>query len=313
MKDSDIQRVQNEEAEYHYHLAKCYNYGLEGYEFDEKKAMLESLEAAKLGNAKAMTDMAADLSDAEDSILGYDLAEAEMWAKKAIALGEPDGYKGLYDVCLEQGNGEMAFNYLNTGIAEGSPDCIQWLAFLRYMGPKVVDYPVEQNTDEAYRLLTSVEWDVFHQVALDTLGVIYWERGEIFKAKECFERALVLKNDNFVTIFHLGELLRSEREVLDYPRAVSLLTVASEKGFVKATHDLGTMYYNGEGCERNEVVAYDMLMKAAQEGYTYSMVCLYYMLKDEYPEDALYWLNHAAAEDDEEAQEILRQLAEEED
>lgn len=70
-------------ADYHYHLAICYDYGLDGYEVDEEKAMSEYLVAAELGHSSAMTEISSDYSDAEDSILGYDLVLSEKWARKA--------------------------------------------------------------------------------------------------------------------------------------------------------------------------------------------------------------------------------------
>lgn len=297
-----------QEAEFHYHLAECYDRGLEGYEADEEKAMLEYLAAAELGHATAMTDVSSDYSDEENSILGFDLAKAEQWAKKAITLGNPDGYKGLFDVFECQGDGEKAINQLEIGISKGSRDCTQWLSFLLYYGESVAEYQVEQDEERAFKLLSSINWDKEHFIALEILGNIYWNRDEISNAKTCYEKALSADIKSYTVMSKLGSLLWQEKEVRDYPRAKELLTRAAENDIINAMNELGVMLYLGEGCEQDEKAAIHWIRMAAQKGHPTAMINLYDLLQEDNSDEALYWLDQAAKKGSVEAKERLQEM-----
>ena len=80
-----------EEAERHFYLGECYYAGSNGYPVDVESAFIEYLEAAELGHTGAMIAVATDYMSSE-SVLGYDLENAEMWARKAIEYGNSYGH-----------------------------------------------------------------------------------------------------------------------------------------------------------------------------------------------------------------------------
>ena len=296
-----------QEAEYHYHLAECYDQGLEGYEADEEKAMLEYLAAAELGHTDAMIEVACDYSFKEFSILGFDLVKAEKWARKAIELGNPDGYRWLFEVFKRQEEGEEAVNQLEIGISKGSLECIERMSVLLYNGLIVADYQVPQDEERAFQLLSSVDWDEENYFqALEILGDIYRDRGDFSKAKMYYEKALLGDEEDDSLMEKLGSLL-CHKEVRDYSRAIKLLSSAAEAGNSEAMNRLGIMLYMGEGCEQDEQNAIIWLKKAAQEGDHTAMINLYDLLSEDKREEAIYWLKRAAKGGSKEAKKRMRE------
>ena len=65
----------------------------------------------------------------------------------------------------------------------------------------------------------------------------------------------------------------------DYGRAFECFSSAAEEGYVYAQHDLGVMYYKGEGVEQDYARAAELYSKATEQGYMYaqsSLALMYY-------------------------------------
>lgn len=298
----------SEEANRHYHLGECYDFGLEGYDEDQQKALPEYLAAAELGHTGAMTEVAADYSDSEESVLGYDLAKAEFWANKAIELGNPDGYKGLFDVFEERGLGEEAMKQLEKGVAMGSHDCIEWLAFLLYWGGDICGFELTPDNERAFTLLTAVDWDGKHAPALSTLGNLYYDKEDYLNAVRFFEQAVKAAAEDYYSIAKLGSILATKEEVRDYDRAIKLLNIAAKHGQLQAMNRLGVMLYLGDGIQQDEHAAIKWIRKAAEKGFHQAMINMYEVLIETDSAEAMHWLKRAANEGSEEAQNRLQEL-----
>ncbi|MDE6408674.1 MAG: acyl carrier protein [Muribaculaceae bacterium] len=296
------------DAEYHYHLAKCYDHGLEGYPEDEFKEYQEYQLAANLGHTGAMIELAVDYAEEEDSVLGYDLAKAEDWARKAINMGNPDGYKVLYDVFVAKGKNTEGLYLLETGVEKGSLDCIEERAWMLYWGDNEYGDDIEPAVEEAYELIKDKNWSDEHTIALQLLGYCCRDNGNPRLAKEYFERLLRIDDEDYGTMADLGALLRSEDEVRDYPRALELLKVAAEKGNFSAMNSYGLMLYMGEGIEQDEETAISWFRKAAQEGYATAMINLGDILAENNKDEALYWYKGAMKGGHPEAEQRIQDL-----
>lgn len=222
------------EAESHYHLAKCYGNGLDGYAEDEEKEYQEYQLAADLGHTAAMVELASDYADEDYSILGYDLDKAEMWARRAIKGGDPDGYLVLYNVYVAKEQYPWAVNFLETGVEKGSLNCIEQKAYMLFWGIDEYGESVDSDEDGAFALVKDIEWGDQHIYAIDILAHWYENNGEPQLAKECYERLIEIDEEDYDSIYALGSLLSSNEEVLDYQRAKELLKIAAENGYTEA-------------------------------------------------------------------------------
>lgn len=298
------------EAERRYHVARCYDFGFEGYSVDPAKAYREYLTAAELGHPEAMIEVAVDYANGDESQLGFDLTKAEIWTNKILDLGNPDGYRSLFEVLKARGKGYDAVNALETGVSKGSLHCILWLALLLYLGTDVAGYQVKEDEDRAFGLLRSVNWDMHTDYfgAFELLGHIYRNRGDIPCAIKYYEKTLNANNNCYTAMASLGDILRTEESVRDYHRAKILLENAAHNNVVSAMNDLGVMLYLGEGCEQNEHTAIEWFKKAAQEGFTMAMINLGDIFADENQEEAIYWYKRAADEGNSDGEERLKNL-----
>lgn len=301
----------SQDAEYHYHLAVCYEKGEEGFEFNVEKAFSEYLIAAELGHSEAMLEVAFDYAYSYSSVLGYDLAKAEKWAKRAIDSGNADGYYIIFNILNQQNKGRDAIKQLELGVSKGSLRCIEMLSFHLYWGYKDEGYEMPDDEDRAFGLLTAVNWDEEHPLALELLGDLYRNREDYSNAIKYYEKVLKIKPDDYSVMERLGTLLRSEEQVMDYNRAKSLLKKAAENGEKYAMNGLGVMLYLGEGGEKDEQASIEWMKKAAQEGMHRAMINLYDILCEDKPDEAKYWLTRAADEGNEEAINRLQEIQKE--
>lgn len=285
----------SEEAIRLYNLAKCHYDGLEGCEENTHLAMEEYLKAAELGHTQAMTEVGYDYADSEDSILGYDLEKAEKWGNKAIESGDPDGYFTLYNVCVERGNGQEAFNLLEKGAELGSKDCIEELADDLYYGVGPADYEIEEDEERAFKLLASLEWDEDHLTALERLADLYaGYKKDPERALEYYEKVIQLSPSDYSVMTSLGRLLLNEEKVKDYKRAKQLLLEASENKEREAMNLLGLMYLEGKGMPVNIDMGIMWLTKASEEGSIAAMFNLGDYYKKNNKSEAIKWLKKAA-------------------
>ena len=302
----------SEEAVLHFNLARCYDFGLNGYEIDEEKSTLEYLKAAELGHSTAMTEIGYDYADPEDSILGYDLDKAEYWGNKAIELGNPDGFYTLANIEINRWNGKKALDLLEEGIKEGSKDCIYNLAEHLYYGTPVADYDIEKNIEKAFILLNSIEWneeDVYGTNAMALLGDIYnYEKEEEEMAIDFYNRAIKYDPNNYSAMTDLGMLFEYSEENKDLRRAKELLLTAAENDEESAMNALGMMYCDGVGCNPNLNIGLMWIRKAAEKGLVYAMENMGKYLLIENQEEAIHWYKKAADNGSEKALEELKKL-----
>lgn len=296
------------EALNHYQLGRTYQYGLNGCSRDVRRAYSEYLTAAEMGNSDAMVKVARDYSN-PNGILGYNISKAEMWAQRAIQNGNPNGYRGLYNVLREQNKSDDAYKILEAGASMNSRDCIEELSYLLWMGLCVKDDDkLEEAEQRAIRLLSSEDWDIDHPQANMILGCIFENREDFHKAVKYYEKTLIGFPEDHRTMTSLGRILVNEESVRDYSRGKYLLLTAANSGNTSAMDSLGVMYYLGNGVPQNYKVGKDWIEKAAQNNNTHAMVNMYHILADEENDKAMYWLNRAAKEGNEDAQNILNEL-----
>ena len=298
----------SEDAEHHFHLAECYDFGRDGYPRDLKAAYKEYLHAAELGHPRAMAVVGACYATEDNNIIGYDLKKAKEWGIKALELGNNDGYAILYIVNLQEQNGEEALQLLKKGCTIGSTYCLELKANLLYWGGTIGDITIEEDEEQAIEILTSVEWSDDNIVALDLLGDIAHNQNNNKLALGYYERVLSTDPENYSVMSKLGTLLRTADEVKDYNRALQLLKTAAEGGDITAMNGFGVMLYLGEGIEQDGRAAMEWLKKAARGGHTGAMINLGDIFADENQEEAIYWYKRAADEGNSDGEERLKNL-----
>ena len=298
----------SDEADMHFDLAKCYWEGIKGYPEDEVKAMSEYLKAAEFGHTAAMREVGYDYMDSDESILGYDLQKAEMWGKRAIELGDQEGYKILADIQEEKGNGYEAFKLLEEGVVKGSRDCIERLAGILYWGADLANFEVKEDVDRSLKLLTSVKWDDDYSIALELLGHIYRDQEKPYLAKEYYDKALKADPEAYGVMASLGAMLRSVEEVRDYGRARTLLYTAAEHGNYMAMNGYGVMLYSGEDTDQDVDGAIEWFKRSAEGGYTQAMINLGDIFSDNNPKEAIFWYNLAKEHGDDRGEERLQEM-----
>ncbi len=100
--------------------------------------------------------------------------------------------------------------------------------------------------------------------------------------------------------FILGNAHRLGQNVVqDYPKALRLIRLSADQGYLDAQIVLGEMYYHGEGVEQNYHEALKWLLPAAEHGNTFAqndiglMYTHGYGVEQNY-EEAIRWLNSAS-------------------
>lgn len=308
--------VSSGDAEYHYHLAKCYEKELEGFEHDEGKMFDEFLKAAELGHTKAMVEvgfMYAEI-DEDDSIVPFDEAKARFWGNKAIECDNPDGYYVLGELYATNGHGSLALEMYQKGASLGSQDCMEELAYGYYFGLCAGMTAEDIDQDKAFEIVRRVDWDDEHTLALGILADYYLDReGCPDEAVKCHERILKEDSESYGSKLELAKILRNYEECLDYHRAYELFLDVADNGYNagEAMNFLGLMFYNGEGVDQNERKAIEWFEKAAAKGnvtamYNLGMVCK----NNEDMVHAQVWFGKAAGEGHEDAQEQLKSMEE---
>lgn len=301
--------VVSEQAEYYFKMGIHYS-----YLNDEVSAINEYKKAAQLGHPKAMYEIAADYSESDDSILGFDPSKAEYWARKAIENGEFDGYDVLSDLYVEEEKWQESLRELEEGVKRGSLLCRQNLGEIYYYGDE--DYGIELDEEKAFQILSSADWDGDFPLAYAILGHLYKDFQQIEKAKDFYVRALNYNPKNEWLKYYLGELYVFNENVRDYSRGKNLLESAANDGNADAMNLLGVMYCNGEGVPENITTGLNWLQKSAEGGYTDGMVNLYRVLVDQNIDTdsstAMYWLNRAAELGNQDAIQIKEEMVEQE-
>ena len=99
----------------------------------------------------------------------------------------------------------------------------------------------------------------------------------------------------------------------DYSEAITWYTIAAEKEYALAQHNIGFMYDKGLGVKQDPLKAFNWFEKAAQQGMPDSQYCLGVMylngkgVKRDHIK-AMEWLIKSAEQGNEQAQEVLANL-----
>ena len=88
---------------------------------------------------------------------------------------------------------------------------------------------------------------------------------------------------------------------------------AAQQGNIEAQYNIGNMYFNGMGIEKNYEEAFSWMEKAALQGHTPAMtglgICYYYGYGVKRSKDTgRSWVNKAAIMGDEYAKETLQRM-----
>ncbi|MFL5321851.1 MAG: tetratricopeptide repeat protein [Myxococcaceae bacterium] len=137
-----------------------------------------------------------------------------------FTLGTAYERKGDVEKSLQQMRAVLAIN----------PDHAEALNFLGY---SLADR--NQDIDEAERLVTrALELKPDEGSFVDSLGWVYYRRGDYGRAVSTLERAVALMPDEPLVIEHLGDAYRSASRVSDamkaYKRALDLIDSGKEQG-----------------------------------------------------------------------------------
>lgn len=257
-------------------MSKCFYYG--NPEQDSILAFEYELEAAQLGNVKAMTYTGLDYFN------GYgtkeDKQEAFRWFRQAAQKGfaEAQYYLGL---CYDFGNGvsqdkTKALKWLTKAAEQCYADAQSYFGICYFYGEGVPqDYA------------KAVEWfakaaEQGNAEAQNNLGCCYRD-GEgvpqnFDKAVYWFTKAAELGNAraqyNLSVCYYYGRSVPQ-----DYDKAVEWMTKAAEQGYAYAQYDLGICYYTGKGVTQDYVKAVEWFTKAAEQGNVYAQnmlgICYY--------------------------------------
>lgn len=118
------------------------------------------------------------------------------------------------------------------------------------------------------------------------------------KAASCFEQAL--QREQWRAADQLGVIYRKGLigGMPNYQAALKYFHAASEKNIASATFNLGVMYMNGEGIERDQMRGAQMFKKAAEAGWPpamegYAQCLMHGIGVPEDPKEAAIWLNRA--------------------
>lgn len=308
---SNLDKI-GDEAENHFYLGQCFEFGSDGYPENLERAYEEYLMAAELGHSIAMVFVGYDYTDVDDSILGYDIEKAEKWGKSAIQYGNPDGYSILFKVQEALNNLKEASNILDIGCSKGSLDCIENKAYLLCCDSKTWNKIIKPDKKLAFKLLESVEWDDDYWTALELLGYFHWRQNNIQLAIEYYERSLSSNPENYDVMIDLGDIFRTEEGVKDYKRALQLYRTVIDSGDSKAyeaMNSYGIMLFLGQGTDSDTDEAINWLTKSAQGGYRGAMTNLGdFLWVCNKRHEALEWYKQAANKDNVSAQARLEAI-----
>ena len=131
------------------------------------------------------------------------------------------------------------------------------------------------------------------------IGIVYFGRGDYDKALEYHklaldiqEKALGKEHPDTAASYNIIGLVYSDRG--DYDKALVYFNLAAKLENAGAQYNLGRMYYNGQGIEKDYVKAAEWYQKVAEKGdeEVYSQVACAYLLAGKYAE-AIPWAENA--------------------
>ena len=167
----------------------------------EYHKLAEAVEKANAGDAQAQADLAGGLmklgGSLEQAGEGKDYEESVMWAEKAVAQGNPDGY-WILALAYQHGRGvnediDKALELYQKGAEAGSAACMHNLG-CEYMSGE----NVHKDTQKAFELIKTAA-EQGYGLAMRDLGKCYQfakgTSGNMKKAVEWYEKALQIIDD----------------------------------------------------------------------------------------------------------------------
>lgn len=131
------------------------------------------------------------------------------------------------------------------------------------------------------------------------IGIVYFDRGDYEKALKYHKIALNIREkiigkehpDTAMSYNNIGLVYKRRG---DYDKALAYFNLAAKLGNAGAQYNLGRMYYNGQGIEKDYVKAAEWYQKVAEKGdeEVYNQVVWAYLLAGKFA-DALPWAEKA--------------------
>ena len=244
-------------------MSYCFYYG--NPEQDSVMAFEYALEAAKLNNLEAMTEVGLHLCNGMGT--KENPKEGIGWIKRAAQKNFSDAQYYLA-YCYEYG----------VGVEQSDVKASAWYAKAAQQGD------VEAQTKLGYFFLTgqgvskdttaAVKWytkaaEQNYPLAQYNLGVCYDEGSGVIQSYEkafewytkAAEQGYVYAQYNLGVFYDIGKWVSPSVE-----KAIEWYSKAAEQGDFNAQYNLGIYYYNGEGCTKSYEKAFEWFYKAAQQG-----------------------------------------------
>ncbi|MDE6577277.1 MAG: hypothetical protein K2K58_03800, partial [Muribaculaceae bacterium] len=286
-----------------FNLALYYEHG-DRIPKDIHKALKWYKAAAEKGDATSMVNLGSLLEDGPEDIQNH--KEAFQWFLKAAESGYTVAWNEVahcykYGIGVERSADKAYENYLKATdtedpsmtyfnlyllYADGKAceqnleKAVPWLIRAAEMKSSVANYHlgllykngvgVEQDGMEAFRRF-KISAEGGHPHALYELGIIYkYVFNDPHSAFECFYRSA---SENIESMYELGTCYYYGKGCeKDDNKAFQCYRKAAEAGNCEAQYEVGVCYRQGEGCEQNFLKAIEWYEKAIAKGNTKAMV-----------------------------------------
>jgi TPR repeat protein len=310
-----------------YNLALLYSNGA-GVARDEEQAMYWMRQAAAQGHQKAIDDIQAYTGSAP-STPAQSAPPAQTQEAQAFQLNQ-DAYAAfkagnhtrafeLFTRAAEMGQPVSQYNlaalYENgIGTAPNNQQAIYWYRASAAQGHSEAQAAVQRLTANAPAQTAPpapTQSNNADAIELFNEGVTAYEAGDDDNAFELYSQAADM--GLMQAQYNLATMYYDgEGTEKDYAAAISWLRKSAEQGFAPAQSLLALMYYNGEGTEKDYAAGISWFHKAAEQGYAEAQWWLGVIYIDgrfvKDTDKGTYWMRKAAAQGDERAQNMLREF-----
>lgn len=258
-------------------LGRMLSRGGHGIEADPLAAFDCFVRADVFGDANGAYNLGRRFRDGVGG-LPVNRSRAEDAFVRAANRGHSNGWKAAGDLyfyprrSLLPERAEKARHYYDLAVKTGSFEALDELAYLLRFGPDNV-----RDLDSAIPLLKRCAEEQASRWANRVLG-------------ECYEKGLGVEIDPMMAIDHyrngaeLGDgicalrlgaaLVRGNHVGRDFEEARKWLELALEERQIEAVDDLGFLYENGKGVERDLERAAEYYRIGVEQGFSYSLVSL---------------------------------------
>lgn len=266
-KEEAITEANNGDMYAMYELGESYEYGWRDTQKDLSNALIWYVKSAEKVYQKAMWKLADSYLLGLD-LTGEDMSKAAYWYEKLADSGDVDAMLILAEIYEGRGNVpsnnttcegwySRAIGILVRESGEGFPDAMGKLAELYLAGKGL-----EMDYQQAHRLLCrAFEEKKDYEIACPLAKLYVEGRG----VEQDFEKALAIFEEAYLTV--------SEEYITDYEKVdkyvINRLDYYFEQAHIGSSqmmYNLGTLYWNGIGVEKDQNRAKDWFSKASRLG-----------------------------------------------